>query len=56
VRQPAKTSATIDEAKRLIERSRILCATATDLARESEAIKLSIQRSLERKRQVLRPN
>jgi hypothetical protein len=45
----------IDEAKRLIERSRILCATAADLTREAKAIQISISKSLVRKRKVLRP-
>ena len=50
----AKTPSTIEEAKRLIERSRILCATAADLTRESVALRISILKSLERKRKALR--
>lgn len=49
------TSRTIDEAKRLVEMSRALCVTAADLARESTEIRISIRKSLERKREVLRP-
>jgi hypothetical protein len=55
VHRRAKSRNTIDEAIRLIERSRILCATAADLTRESEAIRISILKALERKRKVLRP-
>ena len=55
VHQRAKTCATIDAARRLIDRSRILCATAADLTRESIAIRISILKALERRRKVLRP-
>ena len=55
VLERAKSRTTIDEARRLIEGSRILCATAADLARESKAIKISIQKALERRHKVLRP-
>jgi hypothetical protein len=56
VQSRANARLTINEARRLIERSRILCATAVDLARESAAIRISIQKALDRKRRVLRSN
>jgi hypothetical protein len=56
VRERAKSQSTINEARRLVERSRILCATAADLTREANAIRISIKKSLEHKRRVLRPN
>jgi hypothetical protein len=53
-RKRVKMSSTIDEARRLIEWSRVLCATAADLTRESKAIKVSILKSIEQNREVLR--
>jgi len=52
VQQWVKTRGTINEAKRLVERSRVLCSTAADLTRESNEIRLSIRRALERKRKL----